>query len=89
MGSMTTAHAPTRLSNIALGRILGLDHTSISRLRRGERGCSVAVMLRIEETFGWSVREQHAALKDGSFPQKFEFEVSEWTATRPADSTTP
>lgn len=76
MGGMATTHAPTRLTNVALGQLLGLDHSSASRLRRGERGCSVAVMLRIEDLFRWSVREQHTAFQNGTFARELEHRIS-------------
>ena len=86
---MTVAHTSTRLSNVELGRLIGLDHSSASRLRRGERGASVAVMVKIEELFGWPVREQFAAFSHGSFAADFEQYMASYTATRPANAGTP
>jgi hypothetical protein len=86
---MTVAHASARLTNAELGKLIGLDHSSASRLRRGERGCSVAVHVRIEEHFGWPVIEQFKALRDGSFAANFERCLSDYTATRPANRDTP
>lgn len=89
---MTAAHPGSpRLSNVALGRLIGLDHTSVSRLRRGERGCSTAVMVRIEDLFGWPVRDQFAALADGTFGPELDRRSAEYcaTTTRQADHDTP
>lgn len=92
-GSMTGTHPPTvRLTNVEIGRLIGLDHTSVSRLRRGERRCSIAVMVRIEDQFGWPVRDQFAAMADGTFEPEFERRTAEFAAsTRPdgADDTSP
>jgi hypothetical protein len=85
---MTTA-TPTRMTNVALGKLLGLDHSSVSRLRRGQRGCSVQVMLRLDEVLGWTVREQVNAFDAGTFGPDLESRLLEWTATRPADHDTP
>lgn len=85
---MTTTQPP-RLSNVELGKLLGLDHSSASRLRRGERGASVHVMLKIEDLLGWSVRSQVAAHSFGHFGVEFERRLAEWTATRRADHDTP
>lgn len=86
---MTVEHALHPITNVALGRIIGLDHSSASRLRRGERGASVQVMLRIEDEFKWPVREQYAAFQDGSFASEFARRLDEWTATRWAERATP
>lgn len=89
MGSMTAEHTAAHLTNKALGELLGIDHSSASRLRRGERGASTAVMIRIEENFKWPVREQFAAFGCGDFGVQLERRVSEWTATRAANQDTP
>lgn len=89
---MTATHPTlTRLTNVALGQLIGLDHTSVSRLRRGERRCSTAVMVRIEELFGWPVRDQFTALTDGTFASELERRSAEYAATapRPANHDTP
>lgn len=88
-GGMTTTHAPARLTNVELGKVLGLDHSSISRLRRGERGASIDVMLRIEDLWRWTVRDQRAALKSGTYGLKFEANAAEWASTRPAEHGAP
>lgn len=90
-GGMTAAHPTARLSNAALGRLLGLDHTSISRLRRGERRCSIAVMIRIEDLFDWPVREQYIALTNDIFGSELERRSAKYVADRdtPVNHDTP
>lgn len=79
---------PVRMTNVALGKLLGLDHSSVSRLRRGHRGCSVQVMLRLDDVLGWTVREQVKALDAGTFGGELERRLAEMTTTRPADRAT-
>lgn len=89
---MATTHAPaSRLTNVALGQLIGLDHTSVSRLRRGERRCSTAVMIRIEELFDWPVRKQYAAINNGTFAEELEYRAAIFASntTRPANHDTP
>lgn len=80
-----TAAPAARITNVALGQLLGLDHSSASRLRRGQRGCSIEVMIRIEDLLGWPVRAQHTAFVAGTFSDELERRLIDWTATRRAD----
>lgn len=68
------------MTNQALGQLVGLSHSSVSRLRSGERGTSVAVMLKIEEVFGWDLRDQIARRDDGSYAGKLADVVAEYQA---------
>lgn len=46
------------LSNVEVGRRIGLHHTSVSRVRKGERVPSLEVMQKIATEFGWSLDDQ-------------------------------
>ncbi len=61
MDTETTAAAPTaaaRLSNVELGELIGLSHSSASRVRSGQRAPGYRVMLAVEKHFDWTLQDQ-------------------------------
>ena len=46
------------MTNEEIGKLIGLSHSAVSRLRRGERLPSVGVMVSIAKHFRWSVADQ-------------------------------
>lgn len=46
------------ISNYDLGRLLGVTHAQISRMRQGSRHPSIATMGKIEQLLGWPCGEQ-------------------------------
>lgn len=46
------------MTNEAIGQMIGLSHSAVSRLRRGQRLPSVPIMVAIELEFGWLVADQ-------------------------------
>jgi transcriptional regulator with XRE-family HTH domain len=46
------------MTNEVIGVKIGLSHSAVSRLRRGQRLPSVPTMVAIERVFGWSVADQ-------------------------------
>ena len=46
------------MTNGEIGKLIGLSYSAVSRLRRGERLPSIAVMVAIQEAFGWSITDQ-------------------------------
>ncbi|HXJ66020.1 MAG TPA: helix-turn-helix transcriptional regulator [Actinomycetota bacterium] len=49
---------PTTSTNRELGARIGLSHSSISRIRHGQRLPSLAVMRAIERELGWALADQ-------------------------------
>jgi len=58
MTTDTVEAAPGRLSNVELGELIGLSHSSASRVRSGQRAPGYRVMLAIERCFGWTIQDQ-------------------------------
>lgn len=46
------------MTNEEIGKLIGLTHSAVSRLRRGERLPSIEVMVAIAKHFDWSVADQ-------------------------------
>lgn len=75
------ATAPT-LTNRELGDLVGLTHSSISRIRSGTRIPSSDVMLQIERVFGWPIDEQIRARS--KYAAEFERRVVAYVKARSA-----
>lgn len=60
------------VTNVAVGKAIGLAHSSISRIRSGDRTPSLDIMLDIEREFGWSVRDQAIARREDKYASEFE-----------------
>jgi transcriptional regulator with XRE-family HTH domain len=63
------ASSPT---NIEVGARIDLDHSTVSRIRRGQRRPSLASMLRIQRQYGWSLADQAGAIVSGNYGPDFE-----------------
>lgn len=59
-------------TNAEVGLLIGLDHTSISRLRSGTRRPSLTVMSAMSDHFDWSLDDQALALRNGCYHVEFE-----------------
>lgn len=55
---MSEPTVQTTLTNVEVGRRIGLHHTSVSRIRKGERVPSLEVMQVIAKQFGWTLDDQ-------------------------------
>lgn len=51
-------------TNVAIAEKLGVDHSTVSRIRSGQRYPSRELMRRISEAFGWKVVFQLELLPD-------------------------
>lgn len=51
-------------TNVAIAEKLGVDHSTVSRIRSGQRYPSRELMRRISESFGWQVVRQLELLPD-------------------------
>lgn len=70
------------LTNKDLGVLIGLTHSSVSRIRSGHRLPSPDAMLRIEECLGWPVADQvRARTPEGKYAKEFERVISEYSAS--------
>lgn len=63
-------------TNEEVGRKIGLTHSSVSRIRSGERLPSIEVMSRIEEEYNWSVGGQVRARQNGTYKDEFELAIA-------------
>lgn len=50
---------------------LGVDFTMVSRIRRGKRKPSIALMGRIKDLTGWTIDDQVASQQRGDYPERF------------------
>jgi transcriptional regulator with XRE-family HTH domain len=46
------------ISNFDLGRLLGVTHSQVSRMRKGARHPSIETMDKLEQLLGWDFAEQ-------------------------------
>ncbi|ALY09805.1 HTH DNA binding protein [Arthrobacter phage Gisselle] len=65
-----------QLTNVAVAEKLSIDHSTVSRIRSGQRYPSRELMRRIEGTFDWKVVHQLELLPDKGrnmrYAQEFE-----------------
>jgi transcriptional regulator with XRE-family HTH domain len=61
-----------RLSNTALGELLGVSHATVSRIRSGDRNPGLDVMIQIAKLTGWSIDDQVKARDLDAYPTCFE-----------------
>lgn len=75
------------ITNVQIGKDIGLDHTTVSRIRSGERLPSIDVMVDVELRYGWRVEQQIKSRLDGTYAEDLEtklvkmFGVAEPVAT--------
>jgi len=60
------------VTNVDVGAAIGLAHSTVSRIRSGERVPSIDIMMEIDKQYGWSIAEQAKARADGDYAPKFE-----------------
>ena len=71
------------LTNHELGKLVGLTHSSISRIRSGHRLPSPDAMVRIEKVLGWPVAEQIGARSgEGKYAKAFERRIRAYAKQR-------
>lgn len=66
---------PTRsdVSNLQIANDLGhLSHSSISRIRSGDRVPTYETIWRIHEVYSWPIFDQVEAILNKTYPAKFE-----------------
>lgn len=57
-------HITPTPTNVAIATRLGCDHSTVSRIRSGQRYPSRELMRKIEASFGWKVVHQLGLLPD-------------------------
>lgn len=82
------------ISNKELGAKIGLDHTSVSRLRGGDRNPSMHTMARIAVEYNWDMLEQYNAIDAKTYASQFEDQLirvhgEEVTDGEPTPEATP
>lgn len=74
-----TRSEPRDVTNVAVAEVLGVDHSTVSRIRSGQRYPSRELMRRISEKFNWKVVHQLDYLPDKGrnlrYAQEFEKKV--------------
>jgi transcriptional regulator with XRE-family HTH domain len=62
-------------TNKSTAERIGLTHSTVSRIRNGQRFPSIAVMGKIEAETGWKVADQVAARLGGTYAETFRTKV--------------
>lgn len=72
------------MTNELIGDKIGLTHSAVSRIRRGERLPSIEVMTKIDTVFKWSVVDQIAERAMGArrYAGRFNEVVAEYFEER-------
>lgn len=60
------------ITNKDIGKALGIDHTTVSRYRSGERVPSLEIMLQIATDYNWDLAIQAVSKKAGLWHEGFE-----------------
>lgn len=60
------------ITNVQVGDDIGLAHSTVSRIRSGDRLPSVDIMVEIERVYQWKVNWQIRARMNGNYAEKFE-----------------
>lgn len=61
-----------KVSNVDVGEVLDVAHTTVSRYRSGDRIPSLDVMLKIAEEYNWDLTLQALSKKVGRWHEGFE-----------------
>lgn len=79
---MPNSHAETQTpdvvvtTNIEVAERIGLSHSSVSRIRSGDRLPSIDVMANIAESYGWDFTSQVHSRQAGTYADDFEAVIS-------------
>lgn len=60
------------VTNVQVGKDIDLDHTTVSRIRSGDRLPSLNAMIRIETRYRWKLHIQARARLAGRYAEAFE-----------------
>jgi ribosome-binding protein aMBF1 (putative translation factor) len=77
------------ISNSQIGSDIGLDYTTVSRIRSGQRLPSIDVMVEIERVFKWPVAEQVDARTKDCYAEAFEKRLVDQFGWVDHDASTP
>lgn len=75
-----------RISNMEIGRMIGLSHVQVHRIRTGSRLPSTPTMGRIEVEIGWSAGDQVKAYNDGNYALQFERAIERYAQARETET---
>jgi transcriptional regulator with XRE-family HTH domain len=59
-------------TNVEIARVLGVQHTTVSRWRSGDRVPNRSMMIHIFNRFSFKTDDQLTAAEDGTYAAKFE-----------------
>lgn len=60
------------VTNLEIAALLGVNHSTVSRIRRGQRQPSMQVMDRLRQLSGWSLDAQMNARTSNTYPARFD-----------------
>jgi transcriptional regulator with XRE-family HTH domain len=69
------------MTNQAVGELIGLSHSAVSRLRKGSRTPSLDAMLRIANALDWPLDEQITAKIEGVYAPYLEGQIERLSAS--------
>lgn len=68
------------MTNQEVATLIGLSHSSVSRIRKGERSPSLEAMVRIDSTLNWPIDQQVTAKIEGVYAAYFEGQIDRLTS---------
>lgn len=61
-----------KITNVEVGKLIGVGHTMVSRIRSGDRLPSRTLLYRIAVEFNWDMFEQMSAIEAKTYHEQFE-----------------
>lgn len=68
------------MTNQEVANLIGLSHSSVSRIRKGERSPSLGAMVRIDASLDWPIDQQVTAKIEGVYAAYFEGQIDRITS---------
>lgn len=65
------------VTNQRVAEDLNITHSTVSRIRSGDREPSLALMMQIVQLFGWSLNSQAVAIGKERYAEEFEWELKD------------
>lgn len=69
------------MTNIEVGNLLDLTHSTVSKLRNGTRSPSIDTMLRVATAMHWPISEQLTAKIDDTYHIYLEHRIKDYAQT--------
>ena len=61
---------------------MDVEPSTVSRVLSGVRRPGTEFMRKVEAAMGWTWKDQHMALGDGEYPERFRRQIKQWRPPR-------